>query len=135
MKPSRIVESGVVREDGRLYVPMDRVNDYATQHKGERVIVTIEAVPKEATIAQKTYYYKYVLPTIVEALYKKGERISEQDADVMLIGAYPGDLKIGEVYASKASELTSTQMSDFLDWLKQYAAEHLEVYVEDPRTI
>lgn len=135
MKRSAIIESGVVQADGRLRLPMDRINAFCKEHSCERVVVTFEAIQKGTTIAQKAYYYKYVLPTAVAALREQGTIMSEERADEWFIEQYPGDLKMGNVAVAHASELTTDQMSLFLDWLKQYAAENLYVYIEDPITI
>lgn len=134
-KRSALIESGVVQADGRLRLPMDRVNAFLAEHPCERVVVTFEAIKKGTSVAQKAYYYKYVLPTAVAALREQGTIMSEERADEWFIEQYPGDLKIGVVAATRASELTTDQMSDFLDWLKQYAAENLYVYIEEPMCI
>jgi len=134
-KPSKIVESGLIGGDGKLRLPMDRVNAFLADHSQERVVVTFEVISRHSTIAQKMYYYRYVLPTIVGALREQGTLQSEDGTDMWLVEQCPCDLSVGGVRAVRASELTSDQMSDFLDWLKLFAAENLCVYIEDPKTI
>lgn len=140
MKADKISESGIVGTDGRLRIPMDRLNAFFAEHKGERVVVRFEAAAPGSTAAQKSYYYQYIVPTIQQAFRETGERKSEKAVDKFLIEQYPGDKSESEigfgVDVTEARHLNRTQMADFLEWVKQFAAEPpLSVYVEDPRTI
>lgn len=129
-------ESGVIGNDGKLRLPMGRLKTYLENNRGTRVIVTFEAAEQGSTEAQQGYYYKYVLPAIVDAYYQQGTRITADNVDSQLLWLYPGELQTTSgKFPEKAKELTKTQMSDFLDWLKQFAAENFNVYIEDPKTI
>lgn len=135
MKADNISESGRISEDGKLRLPMDRLNAFFAQHKGERVVVRFEAATPGSTAAQLSYYYNYVIPCVVEALREQGTRKSEDATDRWLISQYPGEFRYNGAEQHVARQLTTTQMSDFLEWLKQFAAENLYVYIEDPRTL
>lgn len=126
----KISESGVITVNGQLRMPMDRLNAFFRRHKGERVVVQFEAAVPGSSAAQLAYYYNYILPTIQTALRETGERKSEDQIDRWLLGIYPQDTG-----AALACQLSQTQMSDYLDWLKQYAAENLYVYIEDPKSL
>lgn len=136
VKTDRISETGMIGEDGRLRLPMDRLSPYFQAHKGMRVVVKFEANAPKSTAAQQAYYYNYIVPTIQQALREKGDRKREDATDRFLISQYPGDFHAdpGE-YITTGRQLNQTQMFDFLEWLKQYAAEWLHVYIDDPRTI
>lgn len=135
MKTQKISESGLIGTDGRLRIPMDRVNAWCAEHKGERVIVVFEAGGNEQSKLQMAYYYNYVLPCVVAGLRETGAYMSESKADKWLIEQYPGDLLNDGKRPLFGRELNQTQMSDFLEWLKRYAAENLYVYIEDPQTL
>lgn len=136
MNPAKISESGVIGTDGKLRLPMDRVNAFCAANKGRRVVVRFEAAAPGSSAALLGYYYNYVVPSIVSALREQGTRKSEEATDRFLIGQYPGDFGLEPgVYVSVARQLDQRQMLDFLEWLKQYAAENLYVYIEDPKTI
>ena len=135
MKTQKISESGLIGTDGRLRIPMDRVNVWCKEHKGERVVVRFEAAAPGSTAAQLAYYYNYIVPCVVDALREQGTRISEEKADRWLIEQYPGGFYYDGNKQVTGRQLTTTQISDFLEWLKQFAAENLSVYIEDPRTI
>lgn len=125
----------MITPDGLLRMPMDRLKAFFAEHKGERVVVVFKAAGKEQSKLQTAYYYNYVLPCIVDGMRETGVYISESKADKWLIEQYPGDLLNDGKQPVFGRELNQTQMSDFLDWLKQFAAENLYIYIEDPRTL
>ena len=129
MKQTYIVEFGRISEEGALRLPMDRARAFFAQHKGSRVLMRFEVVQAGCTDAQWGYYYGYIVPTIRQALYNLGERKSETEVDVWLCHEYPG------ADCGMAKELGKNEMSDFIEWLKQFAAENLSVYIEDAKTI
>lgn len=133
-----ISETGIIGPDGKLRLPMDRLNAFFAANKGKRVIVRFEAAMPGSTGLQQSYYYNYIVPTIKAALYANGERYTENGVDRWIINNYPyhGDLftDAGEPKVI-ARQLTNLEMSDLLEWLKQFAAENLFVYIEDPRTL
>lgn len=139
MKADKISESGLIGKDGKLRLPMDRLNAWFASHPGERITVRFEAAPQHSTAAQTAYFYNYIVPTVANAFYEQGTRMSEKNVDKWLVSQYPGDkteqvLGIGEPI-TEAREFDKNQMSDFIDWLKQYAAENLNVYIEDSKTL
>lgn len=130
----KISESGVITVSGQLRMPMDRLNAFFQKHKGERVVVKFEAAVPGSSAAQLAYYYNYIIPTVQMALYETGERKTEKQVDLWL------RQKCGSCYNDYGGLLEARQMSkndfaDFLEWLKQFAAENLYVYIEDPKTI
>lgn len=132
----KISESGIIGPDGRFRLPMDRLNQFFADHKGKRVIVQFQAVEPKSSAAQQAYYYNYIVPTIQQALKEKGIRKREDATDRFLISQYPEELTAGPgMYISCGRQLSQAQMYDFIEWLKQYAAENLSVYIDDPRTI
>ena len=128
-----IVESGVIGHDGKLRLPTDRVNAEFSKHKGCRVVARFEFYAAGSTEAQQGYYYGYVVPAIRAGLLELGERKSEQATDEFLVREYQS--AGGPLGPEQARQFDKQQITEFLEWLKQYAAENLAVYVEDPRTI
>lgn len=132
----KISESGIIGPDGRLRMPMDRLNAFFAKHKGERVVVRFDAAAPGSTALQLAYYYNYIIPTITAALLETGQRMTDEWTDRYLMQEYPGEMRTQDgQLVLYGRQLTKTQMSDFLEWLKQYAAENLFVYIEDPRTL
>ena len=137
MKATTISEAGYIGEDGKLRLPMDRINAFLAKNMGMRLIARFYVAEPGSTELQNGYYYNYIVPAIKAARYEQGERMTEKQVDRWLIDNYPGDKTECEfgTEVDEARLLTKNQMTDFLDWLKQFAAENLHVYVEDPRTL
>lgn len=144
MAEYKISETGIIGDDGRLRMPMDRLNAFFAKNKGKRVVIRFEASEPGTTAAQLAYYYNYIVPTIQTALYETGERMNEKQVDkwIQKQAAFifekvvPGtEAKLGYTEIRGVRDLSVAEMSDFLEWLKQFAAENLSVYIEDPRTI
>ena len=130
----KISESGLVGADGRLRMPMDRLNAFFAANKGKRVVVRFEAAEPGSTELQLAYYFNYIVPTIQTALWETGERLTEKQVDLWL------RQRCGSCYNDyggllEARQMTKPDFSEFLEWLKQFAAENLYVYIEDPKTL
>lgn len=135
MKTYKISECGRIDLKGNLLIPMDRVREFFRGNKGKRIIVKFECV-EDATELQIFYYEKYIVPTMCAALHENGVRLNQEKTDEYLVFEYPGDsLTPMGTNARKGRELNKAQMSDFIDWLKQYAAENYSVYIEDSQNI
>lgn len=149
MKADKISESGLIGTDGRLRLPMDRLNAWCAEHKGQRVVIRFDAAAPGSSELQLAYYFNYVVPTIQAALLETGERKTEKQVDLWLqqqcpaifetfIPPTPEQAKQGYLGCREIKgirDLSVSEMSDYLDWLKQFAAENLYVYIEDPRTL
>lgn len=133
---TEIVESGMIDERGNLLLPMDRVNAFLRANAGTRAIVTFRAVHPGTTAAQRAYYFSYVIPTIRRALLATGERKTERETDEWLRRECASVFDASETGDPRSvRDLSAEEMADYLEWLKQFAAENLSVYIEDPKAI
>ena len=130
----KISESGYISDNGLLWLPMDRLNAFFAANTGKRVVVRFEAAEPGSTELQLAYYFNYIVPTIQTALWETGDRRTEKQVDLCLrqqcascYNDYGGLLE--------ARQISKPDFSDFIEWLKQFAAENLYVYIEDPRTL
>lgn len=130
----KISESGIITDNGQLRLPMDRLNAFFAANKGKRVVVRFEAAEPGSSELQLAYYFNYIVPTIQTALWENGDRRTEKQVDLWLrqqcascYNDYGGLLE--------ARQISKPDFSDFIEWLKQFAAENLYVYIEDPRTL
>lgn len=130
----KISESGIITDNGQLRLPMDRLNAFLAANKGKRVVVRFEAAEPGSSELQLAYYFNYIVPTIQTALWDNGDRRTEKQVDLWLrqqcascYNEYGGLLE--------ARQISKPDFSDFIEWLKQFAAENLYVYIEDPRTL
>ncbi len=130
----KISESGIITDNGQLRLPMDRLNAFFAANKGKRVVVRFEAAAPGSTELQLAYYFNYIVPTIQTALWENGDRRTEKQVDLWL------RQQCGSCYNDyggllEARQISKPDFSDFIEWLKQFAAENLYVYIEDPRTL
>ena len=133
---NKISEAGMIGEDGRLRMPMDRLREFFSMNRGRRVIVQFESVIPGSSEAQRAYYYNYIVPTFQAAMMESGERMTRTITDMFLIERYPGDkTTLTGQDATEGRELNQNQMSDYIDWLKEFGAEMFNVYIEDSRMI
>ena len=130
----KLSESGIITDNGQLRLPMDRLNAFFAANKGKRVVVRFEAAEPGSSELQLAYYFNYIVPTIQTALWENGDRRTEKQVDLWLrqqcascYNEYGGLLE--------ARQISKPDFSDFIEWLKQFAAENLYVYIEDPRTL
>ena len=130
----KLSESGIITDNGQLRLPMDRLNAFLAANKGKRVVVRFEAAEPCSSELQLAYYFNYIVPTIQTALWETGDRRTEKQVDLWLrqqcascYNDYGGLLE--------ARQISKPDFSDFIEWLKQFAAENLYVYIDDPRTL
>lgn len=139
MNPNSISETGVIGTDGNLRLPMDRLNQFFADNRGKRIFARFECQEPGSSAALLAYYYNYVVPTVRQAMKELGERMDEKRTDAWILQNYPGDKSESNIGVGTDVEegrhLTQWQMIDMLEWLKQFAAENLNVYIEDPKTI
>ena len=131
MKSCLICESGLIGMDGKLRIPMDRLEQFFREHLGERAIVKVQALERHSSPAMLGYYFGYVLPTLRKAYAERGELLTEKMVHEKLWWAYPGE----HDPVQEIREAPYSQVYNFIEWLKQYAAENLDCYIEDPMTI
>ena len=131
---NKISESGIITDKGQLRLPMDRLNAFFAANKGKRIVVRFEAAESGSSELQLAYYFNYIVPTIQTAPWKNGDRRTEKQVDLWLrqqcascYNEYGGLLE--------ARQISKPDFSEFIEWLKQFAAENLYVYIEDSRTL
>ena len=143
MKPREISATGVVNNNGGLSLYMGEVNEFLKLHKGERVTVRFFVSPRSSSEALKGYYFNYVVPTVRRALYETGERLTEQQTEKFLREQSPvmceqkADIETGK-YATHIKEIAecgNAELIEHIEFIKQFAAEELNTFIENPKTI
>lgn len=131
--------TGRVRDDGQLEIYKSELNDFLAKHKGEKVVLTLQPLPKEKTKGMLSYYFAYVVPKFKQAMWENGERLTdkqvekrlrelspvmqEQEADEQ--GRYRTRLRL-------IAELNNAELYEHIEALKQIGAEEYSIYIEDP---
>ena len=133
MRIDEINESGMIDREGRLLLPMERINMFSRANAGKRIMVRFIAVEPGSTEAQRAYYYAYILPTIKAALWEVGQPMADIQVDEWIRVQCP--FCYGDDGILTAEQMNKKQMSDFIGWLQWYCAENLHIFVEDAKNV
>ncbi len=138
MKHQSIIGKGHITDKGELKMFMGDLKQFFSEWKGSKVIATFEIIPDEQSEALKAYYYKYVVPTMRQAIWDTGTRLTNEDCDyylrymspIMRIEEHNGDKWRYDVLDIK--DVSNAELIEHIEFIKQMAAEDYGVYIEDP---
>lgn len=122
---------------------MGEVNEFLKLHKGERVTVRFIVAPKGSSEALKGYYFNYVVPTVRRALYETGERLTEvqtekflrEQSPVMCVAKFDTSTSKYTTHIKEIAEIGNAELIEHIEFIKQFAAEELNTFIENPKTI
>lgn len=135
------IQSGTIDQNGNLAMYMVEINDFFSRYKGCRIIAEFTVLRKEASEAMKGYYFLAVVPEFRKAIWQSGDRKTEKQTDLFLRQLSPItneefiNTKTGK-YDSRIkeiNELSSPELVEHIEFLKQLAAEEYGVFIEDPK--
>ncbi len=109
----------------------------------------------ETSVLLRAYYYKKVLPDIKDAFKKLGEFMDLEQTDLFLREISPvcRQVKIDPSTGKKSvtlkeiinfdsfsgyidsEETDNSELIEHIEYIKQYAAENLSIFIDDPKTI
>lgn len=143
MKKREITATGIISNDGRLQMYMGELNQFFSQHKGNRVIARFVIASPGSSEALKGYYYNYVVPTFRSGIWEAGERLTEEQTERRLRELSPvmyeqtPDINTGkyETRLRAISDLSNAELIEHIEHLKMLAAENYNLYIDDPRTL
>ena len=143
MKRRKITVTGTIDNNGNLRMYMDELKQFFKMHKGCRVIAKFMIESQGSSEALKGYYYNCVVPSFQEGMWDAGERLTEEDAEIKMRELSPimleqeFDEKTGKCTTRlrEISELSNAELVEYIDHLKQIAAEEYSIYIEDPQSI
>lgn len=145
MKRRDISATGTINANGGLVMYMGELNAFFAQHKGERIVARFVVAPVGSSEALKGYYFHYVVPTIRTALWQTGDRKTEEQTERFLRELSPvcyddnpcfdnGEIRYNP-RLREIPELSNSELIEHIDCIRQFAAEELNVYVDDPQTL
>lgn len=143
MKQREITATGTINANGGLVMYMGELNAFFAEHKGERIIARFMVAPVGSSEALKGYYYNYVVPTVRQGLRKTGDRKTEQQTEYYLRTISPvcyeetTNIDTGEYEQRlrEIRELSNAELLEHIDIVRQFAAENLSIFVDDPNTL
>jgi NurA-like 5'-3' nuclease len=143
MKKRKITVTGTIDNNGNLRMYMDELKQFFKMHKGCRVIAKFMVESLGSSEALKGYYYNCVVPSFQEGMWDAGERLTEEDAEIkmrelspiMLEQEFNEETGKYTTRLREISELSNAELVEYIDHLKQIAAEEYSIYIEDPQSI
>jgi NurA-like 5'-3' nuclease len=143
MKKRKITVTGTIDNNGNLRMYMDELKQFFRMHKGCRVIAKFMIESQGSSEALKGYYYNCVVPSFQEGMWDAGERLTEEDAEIkmrelspiMLEQEFNEETGKYTTRLREISELSNAELVEYIDHLKQIAAEEYSIYIEDPQSI
>ena len=143
MKRRKIAVTGTIDNNGNLRMYMDELKQFFKMHKGCRVIAKFMIESQGSSEALKGYYYNCVVPSFQEGMWDAGERLTEEEAEIKMRELSPIMLEqefnenTGKCTTRlrEISELSNAELVEYIDHLKQIAAEEYSIYIEDPQSI
>lgn len=143
MKQREVTATGIINDNGQVIMYMDNLNEFFAMHKGRRVFVKFTVAERGTSSALRGYYFACVVPTMKSAMWEAGERLTDKDTEEMLRRWSPimqeqtANDDTGE-YTTRLrgiSELSNVELIEHIEFIKQFAAENYNVYIEDPTTL
>jgi hypothetical protein len=126
---------------GEISLETADIKEFFRQHEGKAVIVRIELLPVEPSEKAKAYYWKVIVPTIQRCLYERGYDLTKRETDEFLRDQMPvckeetyegGKLK---ERLKEVEELDAAELNEMIEQIKIWAADNLEIYVEEASII
>lgn len=141
MKHREIETTGAISGDGKIHLYMDELREFCKGHPNSKIVAKFFIYDNSRSEALKGYYFNYIVPTCRRAFWDGGVRMTEKDTEkqlrecspvmweetVDLLGNYKQRLR-------HVSELSDAEFVEYIESVRQFAAEELSVYIEDPDT-
>jgi hypothetical protein len=142
MKRREITATGTINQNGGLAMYMGELNDFFKGWKGSRIIARFIVASPGSSEALKGYYFNCIIPNFKIALWENGERLTEKETEekcrsmspitisenVDIDGNYSSELK-------EIKELSNAELCEYIEHLKQIAAENYNFYIPDPNEL
>lgn len=132
---------GKINNNGVLEISDEELYSFTQLHKGKRVKIVLDIMPQALSPRLVNYYYGYVIPSLTRAFYDKGNRMTESECEEFLRSISPVCLvesweegKHKQIIKA-VDGLDNAELMEHIEFLKQYGAENLETFIDDPETI
>lgn len=126
---------------GELKISSPDLDEFARQHPGRSVVVRVELLPIPPSQKSFAYYWKVVVPEMQRAFYEKGyiltleatEKVLRQISPVMQDEKW--DNGVLRKRTKELDEIDAAELNEMIEYLKIYAAENLDCYIEEPEYV
>lgn len=130
-----------ITPSGELRISSPELEEFARQHPGRSVVIRVELLPIPPSQKSFAYYWKVVVPEMQRAFYEKGyvltmeatEKALRQISPVMQDARWEdGKLR---TRTKELDEIDAAELNEMIEYLKIYAAENLDCYIEEPEYV
>jgi hypothetical protein len=133
----------ITKEGTFLAYNIDELNQYLSNHRGERVVFKIVPRGTQASSRMQGYYKNVIVPAFQKGYFEKGNFYTCKQVDEMIRNMSP--LCIEETWDENSKqwnqelkevhELSNFNLSYFISQLKIIAAEEFSIFIADPKTL
>lgn len=129
-----IALSGTIKNQN-LLIHSGILQDFCRQNNGSKVVVRITTISKEPSKMQLAYFRKVVVPQFRQGMYESGTRYTEKDMENRLLELCPAAIEEKLIDGKRTQrtkqleELTSKELSDIIENLKEIAATNLNTII------
>lgn len=130
-----------ISSDGELHLDCVELKEFARLHPNRAVVVRVELLPVEPSKKSFAYYWKVVVPTMQQGFYDKGYVLTLEQTEKVLRQISPcmQDDKWENGKLSKRTkeldEVDASELNEMIEYLKIYASENLDTYIEEPEYV
>ena len=129
---------GRIGKNGELNLHWDALKEFLSSHKGKVAIVRVELMAVEPTEKTRNYYFGYIVPEMQTAIMEAGEHKSKEETDLFLRCSCPicyEEKRENGRWVRRVKEfeeLDQCECGEFIDFIKQFAAENYYKIIDDP---
>jgi len=140
MKQRQINVFGKTNESGQLQLQPE-AKAFLQSWPNARIVAKFSVLADEPSEALKGYYFHYIVPTMKAALWESGQRMNEKECEAWLRGVSPithrfdwiNSRQYGDAI-KEIADLSSAELVEHIEFIRQTAAEEYSIYIEDPQT-
>lgn len=140
MKRREINVFGKTNEAGQLQLQPE-AKAFLQTWPNARIVAKFSILPDDPSEALKGYYFHCIVPTMKAALWQSGDRTNEKECEQWLRNTspitnnYEWENDFGwKRQVKEIADLSSAELVEHIEFIRQMAAEEFGVYIEDPQT-
>jgi len=131
---------GTIKPDGSLVVKARSLFDEGlrlmAREKDLAVVIEVKPEKKYRSVFQNSYYWGIVITSIATRLRELGHDVDKDLTHEFLKGKFlytemVTDTEVVKI-PRKTSELTTTEFEEYVEMVKQFSAETLNIFIPDP---
>lgn len=134
----KLVYNGIVKDSGLHVNNRRRFDQEVKNFLHKEVTITVELKRKKRSLSQNAYFHGVVIPLCKDGLNGVGYKFTLEQTKTKLKEMFAHAEMANEItgeymsYTKDTSDMTTSEMMDFVADIQQWASEFLGVYIPDP---